>query len=113
VTAPYDGKVVERVVNRHESVGQDQELMSVIAMGAPKVRLVVPSDWIAWLARGARFELRVDETGAAHTAIVEAIGARIDPVSQTVQVFARFAQAAPGLVPGMSGTARFRPDKES
>lgn len=113
LTAPYDGKVVERPVNRHENVGQDQELMSVIAMGAPKIRLVVPSNWISWLSPGARFKLRIDETGAVHTGVVEAIGARIDPVSQTVQVFGRFAKDAPGLVPGMSGTARFRPDKQS
>ncbi|WP_161958699.1 efflux RND transporter periplasmic adaptor subunit [Ferruginivarius sediminum] len=112
LTAPYDGKVVARPVNRYESVGQDQELLSVIALGAPEVRLIVPSRWVAWLAPGAGFELKVDETGAVYPGVVERVGARIDPVSQTVQVIGRFAAETPDLIPGMSGTARFRPDEQ-
>jgi multidrug efflux pump subunit AcrA (membrane-fusion protein) len=132
LTAPYDGRVVEQPVNAYETVGKDQELMSVIAAGGLKVRLIVPSRWLAWLQPGQPFELAIDETGDTHTAKVTTIGARIDPVSQTVALTGRLTSdgadardtgdgeagarergagdggAAP-LLPGMSGTARFDP----
>ncbi|WP_200342735.1 efflux RND transporter periplasmic adaptor subunit [Rhodovibrio sodomensis] len=112
LTAPYDGRVVERPVNAHETVGKDQELMSVIAAGGLKLRLIVPSRWLAWLRTGQRFELTIDETGGTHTAEVTTLGARIDPVSQTLPLEGRLLDTgtgAPRLLPGMSGTARFDP----
>lgn len=108
IRAPYDGRVVERPVNRYETVGKDQELMSVIASAGLRVRLIVPSRWLAWLAPGARFELKIDETGRTHAAEVTTIGARIDPVSQTVPLRGRLVGDRPAdLLPGMSGTAQF------
>jgi len=112
LTAPYDGRVVERPVNAYETVGKDQELLSVIAEGGLKVRLIVPSRWLAWLEPGQRFELMIDETGGSHAAEVTTIGARIDPVSQTLPLEGKLLDTereAPRLLPGMSGTARFDP----
>jgi RND family efflux transporter MFP subunit len=112
LTAPYDGRVVERPVNAYETVGKDQELMSVIAEGGLKVRLIVPSRWLAWLEPGQRFELLIDETGGSHAAEVTTIGARIDPVSQTLPLEGTLLDTeteASRLLPGMSGTARFDP----
>jgi RND family efflux transporter MFP subunit len=106
--APYDGRVVERPVNRYETVGKDQELMSVIASEGLRVRLIVPSSWLAWLEPGAGFDLEIDETGRTHAAEVTTIGARIDPVSQTVPLRGRLTGERPAdLLPGMSGTAQF------
>ena len=112
LTAPYDGRVVERPVNAYETVGKDQELMSVIAAGGLKVRLIVPSRWLSWLEGGQRFELVIDETGGRHAAEVTTLGARIDPVSQTLALEGKLLDTetqAPRLLPGMSGTARFDP----
>jgi RND family efflux transporter MFP subunit len=113
LTAPFDGRVVERPVNAHETVGKDQELMSVIAVGGLRLRLIVPSSWLAWLEPGQGFRLQVDETGQTYAAEVETIGARIDPVSQTLPILGRLTgPAAPAdLLPGMSGTARFEPNQ--
>ena len=112
LTAPYDGRVVERPVNAYETVGKDQELMSVIAQGGLKVRLIVPSRWLSWLEAGQRFQLVIDETGGRHAAEVTTLGARIDPVSQTLALEGKLLETdteAPRLLPGMSGTARFDP----
>lgn len=112
LAAPYDGRVVEQPVNAYETVGKDQELMSVVAEGELKVRLIVPSRWLAWLETGQRFELTIDETGGTHAAKVTTIGARIDPVSQTLPLQGELIERgadAPRLLPGMSGTARFDP----
>jgi hypothetical protein len=40
---------------------------------------------------------------------VTGIGARVDPVSQTVGISARILDVPAGLRPGMSGNARFTP----
>lgn len=112
LNAPYDGRVVEQPINAYETVGKDQELMSVIASGELTVRLIVPSRWLAWLETGQRFELEIDETGGTHAAKVSTIGARIDPVSQTVPLKGELVDSetpSPRLLPGMSGTARFDP----
>ena len=110
LTAPYDGRVVERPVNAYETVGTDKELMSVIAEGGLKIRLIVPSRWLAWLEAGQRFQIEIDETGGTHAAEVSTIGARIDPVSQTLPLQGELIDPdTPRLLPGMSGTARFDP----
>lgn len=115
LTAPYAGRVVERPVNRYETVAEEQELMRVIAAGGLRLRLIVPSRWLSWLEPGARFWLTIDETGRTHAAEVKAVGARVDPVSQTVPLYGRLLgdgdDAAGALRPGMSGTARFDPPK--
>ncbi|MBK1696444.1 efflux RND transporter periplasmic adaptor subunit [Rhodovibrio salinarum] len=115
LTAPYDGRVVERPVNVYETVGKDQELMSVIAAGDLKIRLIVPSRWLAWLTDGQSFQLTIDETGSTHRAQVTTIGARIDPVSQTVPIKGTLRdhdRSKTGLLPGMSGTAQFAPPSD-
>ncbi len=113
IRAPYAGRVVERMIQPHESVTQDTRLLSLVAQSVPEIRLVVPSTWLAWLRPGIAFQFRIDETGAVLPATVSAIGARIDAVSQTLPVTARFKGKADGLTPGMSGTARFEASSQA
>ncbi len=109
VTAPFAGRVVERLIHPHESVTPDVKMLSIVARTAPDIRLVVPSHWLAWLGPGSRFQFQLDETGQVLPAKVTAVGARIDAVSQTISVRAAFDGRAETLTPGMSGTARFEP----
>jgi multidrug efflux pump subunit AcrA (membrane-fusion protein) len=51
----------------------------------------------------------VDELATHHEARVERIGAAVDPVSQTIEIFAVFIAQPPSLKPGMSGVATFSP----
>ena len=107
LTAPYDGRVLERLAQPHESVEAGQELIQVADDGAIRVTLIVPSLWLSWLAVGADFDFLVDETGRSYPAIIDRLGAHIDPVSQTIEVRGRFVGDADGLILGMSGTATF------
>ncbi|SMF72534.1 RND family efflux transporter, MFP subunit [Tistlia consotensis] len=112
VSAPYDGRVVKRLVHEQESVPAGRELIAIVGIGTPDIRLIVPSHWLAWLKAGDRFVFTVDETAARYPAHVKMIGARIDAVSQTLPVIAAFDGAAgkgdaAALVPGMSGTGDF------
>lgn len=107
VTAPWDGVMATHLAEAQESVGQGSELVAILAAAGEEIDLIVPSVWLAWIAPGQLFDFDVDELGSTHAAEVERIGARVDPVSQTVRVTGRFAAPPAGLIPGMSGTARF------
>lgn len=107
IRAPYDGLMVQVLVNEHESVREQQELLEIVDTGSLEAEIVVPANWLAWLKVGQPLRMRIDETGKTVDAKVIAIGATIDPVSQTTNVRARFTGKQSRLVPGMSGTANF------
>lgn len=107
IEAPYDGRIVERLVNVHESVGADQKLIRIVQSSAPTIELIVPSSWLTWLERGTRFTFLIDEIRATRPAVVDRLGAMVDPVSNTVNVYGRFDGEQGDVLAGMSGTARF------
>lgn len=118
IVAPYDGRVVETFVNAHEVASPGVELLAIVSRGALEATLLVPSSWLVWLEEGTGFRFTVDETGATLDGRVAVLGARVDPVSQTVPVRVVLdvdpeGDAGAALVPGMSGTARFPRDSGS
>ena len=52
-------------------------------------------------------QIVIDENGLIYQAKVSSIGANIDPVSQTIDITAKFAENYDTLLSGMSGTATF------
>ncbi len=109
ITAPFSGRVVAVRVHEHELVQSGQPLLEILDDGELELKLVIPSNWLSWIRPDRTFTLRMDETGANHSAKVSKIGARIDPVSQTLKVTGVFTEPPPGLLAGMSGTAYFSP----
>ncbi len=107
IVAPFAGRVVSVLVNEFETVSQQTELLEILDDSGLEVALIVPSAWLSWLEQGWPFTLSVDETGQNLKATVERIGGRVDPTSQTVDVYGVLADPAPGLMAGMSGTASF------
>ncbi len=69
----------------------------------------VPSSQLKTLSPGQPLEVQVHETGKTYPAKISVINARVDAVAQTIELEARFDQALPELMAGMSGTARFAP----
>ncbi len=108
IRAPYDGRVIETMVNVHESVGPDQDLLSILNDKQLEIELIVPSGWLTWLQKGVGFRFLVDETGKDYKAKVAQLGASVDPVSQTIRVKGVFESDAGEILSGMSGTARFK-----
>lgn len=109
IEAPFAGRIITRLAEPHESVRQGQELLAILNDRDLDLRLIVPSHWLSWLEEGQGIEFQVDETGTTVRAAVHRIGARIDPVSQTLPLIARI-DGDPvdlGLLAGMSGTAVF------
>lgn len=110
INAPYDGTVVEWRSQPYQIANPGDELLAIIGSGSLELELIVPSHWLAWLSIGKTFQARIDETGSVITAKTERIGADIDPVSQTVKIFATLDGQEGKLLPGMSGVAVFDPN---
>lgn len=107
IQAPYDGRVVESLVNEYESVAKDQQLLSILNSEDLEIELIVPSMWLSWLRSGAKFRITIDEMGKTYNASVLEIGAAVDPVSQTVRIIGQFEADTDSVLPGMSGEVVF------
>ncbi len=105
--APFSGKVLERLASRYEYVEPGQPLLKVIADSPLHLQLFVPSAWVRHIGPGTPFSVHMDETGKDYGAEITIIGARVDPVSQTLEVRGRITGTHPELLAGMSGSARF------
>nr|WP_176514239.1 efflux RND transporter periplasmic adaptor subunit [Pseudomonas faucium] len=107
VKAPYDGQVVERRVQAHESVASGAPLLEIVDNRSLEIHLLVPSRWLGRLKPEQAFSFVPDETGTPIAAVVKRLGARIDEGSQTLLLIASVPASTPGLLAGMSGTAHF------
>lgn len=107
IIAPFSGRVAETKVQRSQYVMIGQPIIDIVSARELDVELLAPSAWLAWLRPGASLVVRIDELGRDFPALVSRVGARIDPVSQAVKIYARLDGSFPELIPGMSGLARF------
>ena len=107
ILAPFDGRVTEKAAQVHEIAQPNQALIRIINESKLELVLMVPSSWLARVAEGSLFFVKLDETGETHEArIVQSTGL-IDPVSQSARLIAEIVKSASTVLPGMSGTAVF------
>ena len=103
VRAPFSGRVAEQKVREQQYVQPGLALLDIIDDSVLELEFLVPSRWLAWLKPGGRLQVRIDETQKAYPARFIRIGARVDPVSQSVKVAAAIDGRFPELIAGMSG----------
>lgn len=110
--APFDGAVYEQHIRQFELPTEGAPVLSIVDMHRLEIELIVPSAWLRDVEPGRRFKFEIDETGASHVAIIRRVAPIIDPVSQTMKVYAGFVKmdAVVPIVPGMSGNATFDQD---
>jgi len=111
VYAPYSGSVKTRHVSAYDTPAAGAPLYSIIRSGRLEIDLIVPSAWMRWIKAGESFTFTVDETGKTYKGSVVRLGASVDPVSQTIEVTAKFSKSSRGILPGMSGVAVFTSQK--
>ncbi len=111
IAAPFSGRITRLHVREHQGVNVGQPLLDLVSDGPLEVRMNAPSRWLAWLKRGTRFEVVIDETGRSYPAQVSAVNARVDPASQSVEIEGKVSGRFPELLAGMSGNARFEPPR--
>lgn len=107
LSAPYSGRIAKLHVDAYQYVTPGKPLMDILDTSRLEVRLIVPSGWLAWLKRGGRFSMQIEELGRTYQARVVRLGARIDPVSQSLSIIGEIEGHHGELVPGMSGWASF------
>lgn len=110
VVAPFSGRLVKLKVKLAESVSLGQPLLEMVNPGTLKAQLYVPAAWLGWVKTGTRFSVKTTQDGRAYSARVTKLNARVEGVSQTLELEARFDGSTQGLLPGMVGTAIF-PDR--
>lgn len=109
ISAPFAGRVAEQKAREQQYVQPGQALLEIIDDSVLELEFIVPSRWLAWLKPGASFQVRIDETGKSYPARVQRIGARVDPVSQSVKLSAAIDGKFPELISGMSGRVELGP----
>jgi RND family efflux transporter MFP subunit len=107
ITAPFDGRVAKRSASADQFAEAGKPILTIVDTSHLELKMIVPSKWLAWLKPGHPLTVHVDEVGKTYPASVARIGARVDPVTQTVDVTAALDGRAPELLPGMSGWASF------
>jgi len=103
VAAPFSGRVAEQKVREQQYVQPGQTLLEIIDDSQLELEFIVPSKWLAWLKPGSAFQVAIDETGKTYPARVQRIGARVDPVSQSVKLSGAIDGSFHELISGMSG----------
>jgi len=109
IAAPFSGRIAEQKAREQQYVQPGQPLLEIIDDSVLELEFIVPSRWLAWLKAGHPFQVVIDEVGRSFPARVQRIGARVDPVSQSVKLTATIDGKFPELVAGMSGRVSMQP----
>lgn len=109
VIAPFAGRIAEQKVREQQYAQPGQALLEILDDSALELEFIVPSKWLTWLKANQRFEVSIDEIGKTYPAKVQRIGARVDPVSQSVKLSAVIDGRFGELIAGMSGKVLMTP----
>ena len=109
IAAPFAGRVAEQKAREQQFVQAGQPLLDILDDSVLELEFIVPSRWLAWLKPGYAFQVHIDETSKNYPARVQRIGARVDPVSQSVKLSATISGHFPELIAGMSGRVALQP----
>lgn len=104
IYAPYAGRVAEQKVRELQYVQLGQPILEILDDSVLEFEFIAPSSWISSIKTGRPFTVKIDETGKSYPAKVLRVGARIDPVSQSVKMVGAISGRFPELIAGMSGT---------
>jgi membrane fusion protein, multidrug efflux system len=112
VIAPFRGRVLDLNLQVHEATQPGKPFIVLIAHERLELELIVPSHWLRRSAVGTVFPFHVDEVQKRVQATVTRTSPAVDPISQTIKIIAVFGNDEGTVLPGMSGTAEFKPVKE-
>lgn len=111
IAAPFAGRIAEQKAREQQYVQPGQALLEILDDSTLELEFIVPSRWLSWVRSGSAFQVSIDETGKTYPAKVQRIGARVDPVSQSVKLTAVIDGRFGDLIAGMSGKVLMAPPK--
>ncbi len=109
VIAPFPGRIADVFVKEKQYVPEGTPLLEILDDSTLELEFIVPSVWMRWFTPGYRFSVVVEETGATFNAVLERLGGKVDPLSQSVKAYAQLVDPGSNLMEGMSGSARIVP----
>ncbi|MGW8392715.1 efflux RND transporter periplasmic adaptor subunit [Pseudoduganella sp. HUAS MS19] len=109
ISAPFAGRIAEQKTREQQYVQPGQPLMEILDDSGLELEFIVPSRWLIWVRSGSAFQVNIDETGKTYPAKVQRIGARVDPISQSVKLTAVIDGRYGELIAGMSGKVLMTP----
>jgi membrane fusion protein, multidrug efflux system len=107
VVAPFSGSLVKIRVKGAESVPLGHPLLELVNPESLKAQLFVPSSWSRWIKLGTPVVIKSNDNARTYRAKIAKTNARVEGVSQSLELEARFEGSTVGLLPGMVGTATF------
>lgn len=103
ISAPFSGRIAEQKVREQQFVQAGQALLDIMDDSVLELEFLIPSRWLNTVRVGGKFQVQIDETEKTYPAKFIRIGARVDPISQSVKVAAAIDGRFPELIAGMSG----------
>lgn len=103
ITAPFDGRLVERLVNEYEYVRTGQPLMKIIDDNQLLAVMHLPSSQRNKIKLGQSMKIKIDETKTSHQGKIYKISGVIDPGSRTFEIKVLLDNKKALLSAGMSG----------
>lgn len=113
VAAPFSGRVAGVAVRRYQFIGEGQPMLDILDDKELELEAIVPSRWLSWLKVGTRFQVVVDENGRTYEGEVRRLSGRVDPVSQSIKLYAGIRNPDDRLLAGMSGRAIITPPPDA
>ena len=107
VVAPFSGSLVKIRVKGAESVPLGHPLLELVNPESLKAQLFVPSSWSRWIKLGTPVVIKSNDNARTYRAKIAKTNARVEGVSQSLELEARFEGSTVGLLPGMVGTVTF------
>lgn len=109
IAAPFNGRIAEQRAREQQFVQPGQALLDILDDSVLELDFIVPSKWLVWIKPNQTFQIAIDETGKTYRAKILRIGARVDPVSQSVKLTAAIDGQYDELMAGMSGKVLMAP----
>ena len=112
IAAPFNGRLVERLVNEYEYVRTGQPLMKIIDDNQLLAVMHLPSSEKNKIKLGQPMKIKVDETKTVHKGKIYKISGVIDPGSRTFEIKVLLDNKKALLSAGMSGVLQKNKDKK-
>lgn len=108
VTAPFSGRIEERLVERGEQITPGRPVVRLVATGRVKVRAGVPERFAGTLRVGDGVDVAVPTADGVRAGRVMFVGGAVDPASRTFPVEVEVGNAESDLKPAMAARLRIR-----
>jgi len=108
IVGPYNGKVVDIFIEKHELAEIADEILEIVADKVLIAKLLILSKDLQKISIGDTLTIKLDDNGKTVEAEIARIGAVIDPASSTIEIQADIDNSDGSLKAGMSGVATLK-----